>query len=59
MGCPCLDPLTGEIKIVSAKIKEMIYRMQSPIFKEEIEKLKIQELQGNVSVVIGKGGSKK
>lgn len=37
MGCPCTDPKTKEIKEVSAKTKEMVYRVQAPWIIEAIK----------------------
>ena len=35
--CNCKDPITGEVKDVPAKTKEMIYRTQMPQFKKLID----------------------
>jgi glucose dehydrogenase len=40
MGCPCTDPKTGEIKIVPAKTKEMVYWAQNPTIIDAIEQEK-------------------
>lgn len=47
MVCPCQDPKTGEIKDVTAKTKEMVYRSQAPWIQEAIKRDKQQSQQNH------------
>lgn len=37
MGCPCMNPRTGEVEEVLAKTKEMVKRAEAPWIQKAIE----------------------
>lgn len=37
MGCPCMNPRTGEVDEVLAKTKEMVKRAEAPWIQKAIE----------------------
>lgn len=58
MTCPCENPKTGEVIEVSAKTKEMVYRVQAPNMQEAIKK-EIISITLIASFIITEGGISK
>ncbi len=62
MGCPCMNPRTGEVEEVLAKTKEMVKRAEAPWIQKAIEEEIKRETAAQkgtekvVSVTQGGGG---